>query len=137
VPVGVNVGGISRWSNGDNRGALLLGGEISYLDMRRQSAKRFWGGYLDVSYDTHEGLARSSVGPELVFISPVPMGVDLGPLIECNWSQVHIGARARFFVPLVFVTPYVGGFAVGLGEPSGGVEAGVLLKIPILWDEYH
>lgn len=137
VPVGINLGGISRWSNGDNRGAFLLGGEISYLDMRNESANSYWGGYLDVTYDTHDGLARSSIGPELMLVSPVPMGVDLGPLIEWNWGQAYIGARARFFVPLLFVTPYVGGFAVGLGEPSVGVEAGVLLKLPILWKQNH
>jgi hypothetical protein len=126
------VGGLSRWRNDTNQGAFLIGAEASWLRLRPH-AFLSWGGYLDTTYDTHAALARSSAGPEVIHVGSFPFGVDLGPLIEWNASRAHVGLRTRFFVPVVFVTPYVGTTLLALGEKSVSIEAGVLLKYPILW----
>ncbi len=133
MPVGLNFGGLSRWENGGNHGSVLLGAELSVLHIGRDSQRFGWGGYVDTTYDTHAKLLRSSVGPEVIFMgSSLAVGVDLGPLIEWNDTSSRIGMRARFFIPILFVTPYVGSTGTFVGGNSVSIEGGLLVKYPIL-----
>lgn len=134
MPVGVNVGGLSRWRNGENNGAFLIGGEASVLVIN--SNDTHWGGYVDTTYDGHDRGFRSSAGPELIILKSFPLGFDAGPLIEWKGAHSHVGVRARFFIPLLIFAPYIGTTALFLGEQSFAVEGGLLLKGPIPLDHH-
>jgi hypothetical protein len=139
LPVGLNLGASSRRKDGDSKGAFLLGGEVSLLDMRSPPGTgRFWGGYVDTTYDTGAGLLRSSLGPEMVLLVEalqLPVGFDVGPLLEWSPEKVNLGGRVRLFLPVVYFTPYLGFTLLGTHEASTTVEGGILLKYPILVDE--
>lgn len=133
LPVGLNLGASSRMTDSGSHGAFLLGGEVSVLDLRESKALHV-GGYVDTTYDTEAGLMRSSAGPEFLLLEDsleVPMGVDVGPMLEWDPHRVNLGGRARLFVPLVFFVPYLGVTLMGTSERSVTVEGGLLLKFPI------
>ena len=135
MPFGVNLGAGPRWRQGDRTTGLLLGGEVSLIDLRGMRTREGWflGGYLDTVRDLRAHIFRTSLGPEAIFYKKrfdYAFGVDLGVVGEWNSSQVTWGGRIRAFFPLVFITPYVGFTRLGIHDPANLIEAGLLLKFP-------
>jgi hypothetical protein len=136
LPVGANIGGLSRWREGGNNGAFLVGVEASLLSIGEHHHHRHWGAYIDTLYETHDRVFRTSAGPELVIINSFPIGFDLGPLIEWRGLQSHVGLRGRVFIPLLFIDPYIGTTYLATAGQSFAIEGSVLLKVPILVNEH-
>lgn len=117
----------------DINGAFIIGAEASLLSIGGHQGHLHWGGYVDTVYETHDRIFRSSAGPELlIFGKSFPIGFDAGPLVEWRGRHSDVGLRGRVFIPLLFFIPYIGTSFLAFGERSFTVEAGVLLKFPIM-----
>jgi hypothetical protein len=127
---GGNVGAATHFDG--NGTGVLLGGEVSVFDTKGLRSEFTFvpqGLYLDVLRDTHSKSLRFSVGPELVAYPFV--GFDLGFVLENTRDELKLGTRLRYFVPFVFVLPYVG-FTVTGTEFRTVLESGVLIKVPLI-----
>lgn len=134
--MGANLG-VATSLDGDDRGtSFLVGAEASLIDLRAWgSGSLNWGMYLDSTYDTNLGLVRSSFGPEWIYLpGEVPIGLDLGPLVEWDREHLNLGGRVRLFLPVPLFTPYVGVTVLGSEERAIVGEAGLLLKYAIIID---
>jgi hypothetical protein len=135
MPTGVNLGAGWR-SEGDHRGlGLLLGGEVSVIDLRRKriSDRVLFGAYVDGLYDLQAGLARATLGPEMAV--PIgddgfSVGLDAGVALQYDNGGFRWGGRARLFVPFIFFIPYVGHTRIPAAERPATWEFGILLKYP-------
>jgi hypothetical protein len=127
MPVGANIGAASHLGRGTG---LLLGGEVSFVDLRSLDDFNLvpQGGFIDFLHDSQSETWRLSFGPELVACPFV--GFDAGLVVELGPRATELGARLRYFMAFVLVTPYVGSTVMFSGQPAI-VEAGVLVKIPL------
>jgi hypothetical protein len=135
MPFGINLGAGPRWQGGTRRTELRLGGEVSVIDLRGMRRREGWflGAYLDTLYDPRAHRGRTSLGPEAIYYRhrfDYALGVDLGAVAEWDADAVRWGARLRVFLPLAFLTPYVGYTRLFTPEAAGAIEAGLLLKFP-------
>ena len=111
---------------------LLLGGEVSVVDLgglKPHFTVVPQGLFLDAIRDDLSESWRFGAGPELVAYPFV--GFDLGVVLERTANDLKPGARLRYFVPFVFVLPYVGVTMIG-AEGYPVLETGALLKFPIM-----
>lgn len=137
LPTGANVGAGPRWQDGQAQADLLLGGEISLIDLRAMREDRgfFFGVYVDALYDLRAQRLRTSVGPEFVRMlkrHDFAWGLDLGPAAEWGEGTVRWGGRVRAFLSWAVVSPYVAFTQLFTHGPASLVEAGLLLKFPFM-----
>jgi hypothetical protein len=132
MPVGLNVGGGIRPGEGTS---LLLGGEVSIVDMRRHRTVEWpvLGAYVDVLYDGADETWRGSIGPEFLLYPGI--GIDAGFVAESpgeHYEHARAGARLRYFAPALPIIPYFGTTMMFSGEDRVILEFGTLLKVPLL-----
>jgi hypothetical protein len=110
---------------------LLIGGEVSVIDLRRnRDARLRLGAYVDMLRDQSSKTWRWSAGPEIL-IAPF-VGIDAGVIVETGGPASRLGTRIRYFAASFLVTPYFGTDLLFTGENRWVLEAGVLLKYPFL-----
>jgi hypothetical protein len=127
---GGNVGAATHLDG--NGTGVLLGGEVSVFDTKGLKSDFTLvpqGFYLDVLRDAQSKSLRFSIGPELVAYPFV--GFDVGLVLENARDELSLGTRLRYFVPFIFVLPYVGLTITGT-EFRTVLESGVLLKVPLI-----
>jgi len=128
LPAGVNLGAGIHPNYGTN---FLIGGEVSVIDLRRNAQNHLpFGAYADFLRDQSVKTWRLSAGPELL-IAPF-VGMDAGLVVEMGAPTPRLGMRVRYFAASFLLTPYLGSDLLFTGENRWVMEAGVLLKYPIL-----
>jgi hypothetical protein len=133
LPAGANVGAAIHPNHGTG---LLLGGEASLIALCGGMGIRGLprgGAYADVLRDQSSKTWRLSAGPEVV-VAPF-VGVDAGALLELGGPGTRLGMRLRYFAASLVFTPYFGADLFFARESRIALEAGALLKYPILVDD--